>query len=156
MSVILAVVRPFGFMPVTGWDQAQKDKYPLGATVHLTIKKGRSPKMQRFYWGLIDHVANAIGYDKDALSDELMIRTGRIDVLEFINGKIETRPKHISKMGHVEFKAYVDAAVALICDEYISEMSPGQLLSDVEAMLHITYSDAFAEKTKKGNANGVQ
>lgn len=155
MSLLLAVVRPFGFMPVTGWDQAQKDKYPLGATVHLVIKKGRSPKMQRFYWGLIDHVAEAIGYDKDALSDELLIRTGRIDVLEFINGKIETRPKRISKMGHVEFKAYVDAAISLICDEYIPEMSPGRLLSDIEAMLHITYSDAFAENKNKENADAV-
>lgn len=153
---MLAVVRPFGLVPTTGWDDEQKAKYPLGATVYLIIKKGRSPRMQRFYWGLIDHVANAIGYDKDSLSDELMIRTGRIDVLEFKNGTIHTRPKRISKMGHVEFRAYVDAAISLICDEYVSEMSPGQLLRDVEAMLNITYSDAFADKNKKENADALQ
>jgi hypothetical protein len=61
------------------------------------------------------------------------------------NGKVNTRPKRTSKMGHMEFKAYVDAALALICDEYISEMSPGRPLSDVEAMLNIKYSDAFPE-----------
>lgn len=152
---LLAVVRELGLVPLSGWDHAQKDKYPLGSTVYLQVKKGRSPRMHRFYWGLIDHVAAAIGYDKDALSDELMIRTGRIDVLEFINGKIQTRPKRISNMGHVEFKAYVDAAISLICDEYIAEMSPGRLLSDVETMLHITYGDAFAGVKTKEETDGV-
>lgn len=154
-NLLLAEVRPYGFAPVTGWDDDQRAQYPIGSTVHLSILKGRSPRMHRFYWGLVDHVAKAIGYDKDALSDELMIRTGRIDSLHFLNGEISSRPKHISKMGHVTFKAYVDAAVELICAEYIAEMSPSDLLREVETMLHITYADAFAPPSKKEKTNVV-
>lgn len=151
-----AQVRPYGFAPVTGWDDEQRAKYPIGAVVYLSIRKGRSPKMQRFYWAIVDHVASAIGYDKEELSDELLTRTKRIDSHEFINGTISIRPKRISKMGHVEFKDYVDAAIELICAEYLSEMTAGELLREIERMLNITYMEAFALPNKKEEDDGVQ
>lgn len=150
-----AEVRPYGFAPATGWDDDQRAKYPIGSTVYLTIKKGRSPRMERFYWGLIDHIAQAIGYEKNDLSHELLVRTKRIESRDFLDGTINIRPKRISDMGHVEFKDYVDAAVQLICAEYIADMTPGDLLREVERMLNITYVDAFAPPNKRKKDDGV-
>lgn len=150
-----AQVRPYGFAPVTGWDDTQRAKYPIGAFVYISIRKGRSPPMERFYWALIDHIAESIGYDKEELSDELLKRTKRIDSHLFINGVLDVRAKRISKMGHVEFKEYVDAAIELICAEYVAEMTPGELLNEIERMLNISYAEAFASPQKKEKENGA-
>lgn len=151
MSVLLMQVRPFGLAPVSGWDQAQQAKYPLGSVVHIAITKSRSKKMMRFYWALVDMVADAIGYDKEVLSDELLTRTRRIDDYIFINGEIHIQPKRISRMKHEDFRSYVDDAVALICAEYVAEMTRSTLLLKVEKMLGITYEDAFRAPPRRKN-----
>lgn len=150
MTAIMVRVRPYGLVPVSGWD-AQQAKYPVDSTLHITIAKGRSAKMQRFYWALVNMVADAIGYDKEVLSDELLTRTRRIDSYQFINGDIHIQPKRISKMRHDDFKSYVDDAIALICADYIAEMTRSRLLLEVENMLGITYEDAFAPPRRKKN-----
>lgn len=152
MTIILMQVRPFGLAPVSGWDAAIQAKYPLDSVVHVTLVKSRSKKMHRFYWALVDMAGEAIGYDKEVLSDELLTRTGRVDTLEFINGEIHAQPKRISKMKHEAFKSYVDDAVALICRDYLAEMTRSKLLLEVEKMLGITYEAAFsAPPTRKNN-----
>lgn len=156
MSILLAEVRPYGFAPVTGWDDEQRAKYPIGAVVHLKIVLGRTPKMHRFYWALIEHIAGGIGYNKYNLSDELLTSTGFIESWTAKDGTIHVRPKRISEMGHVEFKDYFDAAIELICAKYIAEMSVSSLLSEVERMLNISYTDAFTAPKKKGKSNAVQ
>lgn len=157
MSAILrAEIRPYGFSPTTGWDDEQRAKYPIGTIVHLSILKGRSPKMHRFYWALIDHVAGAIGRERYEFSNALLVDTRRINAFESREGVLYIVPKSISKMEHVEFKEYVDAAIELICKAYIAAMTAGQLLSEVEKMLNISYAEAFAPPNKKEKNNGVQ
>jgi hypothetical protein len=145
---ILMQVRPFGLSPVSGWDQDQQRQYPIGSLVHVNFLKGRSPKMHRFYFALIDFIGQAIGYAKEVLSDELLMRTGRIDSLSFINGETHAQPKRISKMRHADFKSYVDDAVELICAEYVPAMTRSKLLLEIERLLGITYDEAFKAPTK--------
>lgn len=148
-------VRPFGLSPVSGWDQDQQRSYPMDSLVHVSILKGRSPKMHRFYWALVDLVAAATEYAKEVLSDELLVRTGRLDTLVFLNGEVHAQPKRISKMKFADFKSYVDDAIALVCAEYLPALTRSKLLLEVERMLGITFDEAFAPPpTRKKKADG--
>lgn len=103
-------------------------------------------KMNAFYWAFVTLVAKGIGWDKDSLSDELLIRTGRIDTLKlYANGDIKTQPKRISKMDHAEFTAYVDDAIDLCLKDYIA-MAKRDFLRAAAKMARVTYDEAKSQK----------
>lgn len=145
-TLIPLEVRPFGFVPVSEWGSEQRAKYPVGCRVWATISGSRSMKMNAFYWAFIGLVAKGIGWNKDALSDELLMRTGRVDTLTFFaDGAVKTQPKRISRMDHAEFTAYVDDAIELVLRDY-AKMARRDLLREVAKMARVTYDEAKAQK----------
>ena len=146
MTPIPLEVRPFGFVPASEWSEEQRAKYPVGCRVWATISSARSMKMNSFYWAFVALVAKGIGWDKDSLSDELLIRTGRIDTLKlYANGDVNTQPKRISKMDHATFTAYVDDAIELCLTDYIA-MGRKEFLRAAAKMANVTYDEAKAQK----------
>jgi hypothetical protein len=156
-TMLLLKCVPGGFVPVTGWDLEQKALFPIGSVVTARLTKGKSDRMHRFYWAMVDMVAKGIGTPKDVFSDTLLRRTGRVDSysVKENNGvsSVTVRTQSIAGMGHVEFQAYVDDAVDMIVADYIGDMPRGKLLSEVEKMARVTYADAFAPPAAKASRN---
>ncbi len=144
--LILMERRPFGLSPVTARDQEELRKIPLNERVQVSLTRSRSRDMMAFYWALVDKVAAGTGYTKDALSTELLVRTGTIHAMTFQNGAVHVEAKSIAKMDQEEFREYVDAAIELICREYISGIRRGELIKTVERMVGVTY-----EPPKRGS-----
>ena len=138
--ILLMERRPFGLSPVTEHDREELRQLPPYERVQVTLVRSRSRDMTAFYWALIDKVAQGTGWTKDALSTELLIRTGTIHCLTFKNGDIHVEAKSIAKMPQDEFREYVDAAIELVCREYISGMQRGELIREVERMVGVTYA----------------
>lgn len=134
--------RPFGFAPVTGYDWEQHGLFADGARVRASITRRKSRDMLAFYWALVSHVAKGAGYQKEPLSQELLIRTGYVDALSFKDGTVHAVPQSIAKMPHETFRSYVDAAIDLIIADYVTGMRRGDLLREVERMIGLSFADA--------------
>lgn len=136
-------VRPFGLVPKTKWDAEELSVFRHGVVVRASISTPRGGKLSRFYWAMCSHLAKASGYpDKEALSDELLIRTGRVEAIREYGGTITGVPRRISKMDHEAFKAYVRDAVELIIREYLPGTATKEF-GEVERMIGIKRSEAF-------------
>ena len=144
--LILMERRPFGLSPVTARDRDELQAIPLNERVQVSLTRSRSRDMMAFYWAMVDKVAQGAGYTKSALSTELLVRTGTIHAMTFKNGAVHVEAKSIAKMDQDEFREYVDAAIELICREYIGEMTRGELIREVERMVGVTY-----EAPKRGS-----
>jgi hypothetical protein len=146
MPVTVRLIRrPFGFVPATKADADNLVQFPMHAPLTATLSRGKSRKMFRFYWGLIGHVAEAIGDDKEVLSDELKKETRRIELYDLKNGMTRIKTKSLAAMDHTEFKSYLDDAIGIIIQRYLPHMNRLQLLREVERMLGLTYDEAFKQ-----------
>lgn len=139
---ILLAVTPRGFQPVGDHDHELHREFAVGSRVRATITKSKSKDMMSFYWALISHVAKGTGIQKEPLSHELLIRCGYVDALNVKGSTGYWIPKSIAKMDHVTFRNYVDAAIELICREYIAGVRRGDLIKKIERMVGITYEPA--------------
>lgn len=141
---ILLTVTPRGFEPVGDHDHDLHREYAVGSRVRATITKSKSKDMLAFYWALISHVSKGIGIQKDPLSQELLIRTGYVEAIQIKGGGVVV-PMSIAKMPHVTFRAYVDAAIELICRDYIANVRRGDLIGKIEKMVGIKYERESAQ-----------
>lgn len=110
--------------------------------------------MERFYWAMVQMVAQGIGYEKEALSNDLLVGARLVDSFHLKNGWTKIVPKRISKMGQEDFKMYVDQAIDQIITTYLPDMKRNDLLAEVESMVGISYEAAI--KPPKGMAHGLQ
>lgn len=142
---IVAEVRPFGAVPATdeGWDTLKT--FAVGSLIRLRIVRSKSEKALRFYWALVQKVGDSIGIGKYPLSDELLIRTGYAEELIFRNGEVHAKPKSIGAMKHDQFCEYMEAAIKLMCAEYVA-LTRGELLREIEQMLNLKYADVTKDK----------
>lgn len=149
MSVsMLMEVRPFGLAPVADWDLEQKNKFPVGCTVRVTISKSKSRPALHFYWAIVEMVGKATGIGKYPLSEELLYRTGFVNTAKHRNGAVVATPKSIGDMPHEEFMDFMDAALELICAEYVA-ISRGELVAQIEKMLKTSYEKAMRHHKKQ-------
>lgn len=146
--------RVFGFVPLTPLDMEELEMFPIGATVKVKITRGKSRPMLRFYWALVDEIADGMGTGKDELSHELLVTTRRIVSYTTRRGELYVQPKRISKMDWVEFKDYVSAAIDLIFRDYVAPESRHEVFRVVEARSGTTYQQAIRALEQEGQANG--
>jgi len=138
--------RPFGLIAATAADRDILAKIPIGKLVRARITRTQSQKMLRFYWRVVELVAKGIGMSKTGLSQELLIRTGYVESVIFhVSGAVHRIPLSIAEMESEERKEYVDAAVELICREYIN-LKRNALIHEAEQTLGFTYEQAKQEK----------
>lgn len=137
---IVAEVRPFGAVPATDDAWATFKTFAVGSLIRLRIVRSKSERALRFYWALVQKVGDGIGIGKRPLSNELLIRTGYAEKLIFRNGEVHAIPRSVADMKHDEFCDYMEAAIQLLCAEYVA-LTRGQLLREVEQMLNLKYVD---------------
>lgn len=116
-------------------------EYPKGATVKAALTLPKSPDMLRWYWALIGHVAKGTGRDKDSLSYELLLRTGRFESLVLSTGREHFIPRSIAAMQYPQFKSYVDDAVEMILTDFLAGIRRVDLLREIGRMTGTQYSD---------------
>lgn len=116
---------------------------PLNSVVKADISRGgRSLPMLRLYWGLCGCIAEAIGANRENVSDVIKLRSGHFVVVETKSGRIQL-PRSISfgKMSQAEFKAFFDKACLVVCEELLPTMKPGELRRQIETMVGIPQSE---------------
>jgi hypothetical protein len=151
--------RPFGFVPISPADIAEVSTFPVGAVVKAKITRSKSKPMFRFFWKLIQMVADGTGIGKVPLSKELLIRCGYVHSFVMRNGDTAVEPMSIGEMDYDTFKEFFDEALALVCQEYVA-IPRNKLLREAGQMAGMTYEQAFSEgvqKSKniqKGKRNG--
>lgn len=150
---IFLEVRPFGFVPVGEYDNEQHQLFAPGSRVRASITRSKSRDMNAFFWALVSKVARGTGYQKESLASELLIRTGCVHSVTFKDGTVHALPKSIAKMDHTSFKEFVDAAIELICAEYIGGMTKAELIREVERMVKINYHE---EKSDGGRRDRLR
>lgn len=136
---ISLIVKPYGLVPATEMDHDAAKSLRLDSIVRATITKPRSNPMLNLYWATIQKVSKGIGYDKQALSDDLLVSTKRVKMYVLSNGWTRVYPVGISSMDGYELRDYVDDAFHLIMRDYLPGITKEELLSDVERMLGISY-----------------
>lgn len=139
-----------GLIPASQGDDEELRRLPLGRQFKATISSERSPAMNRFYWAMVGFVSAGIGYDKEALSNDLLIAARQADSWTLSNGWVRITPKRISRMDHYEFRKYVSDAIDIILRDYLPDMSKGNLVGEVERMTGVSYEEAQRAPKRKG------
>lgn len=147
--------RPFGLVPTSPADQQELSIFPIGAVIKAKLVRGKSKPMFRFYWKLIQLVGDGTGIGKVPLSKELLIRTGYVNRLMMLNGDQIIEPMSISEMDFDTFRSYFEAAIHMVCAEYVS-IPRNKLLREAGMMAGLTYDEAFAQEEKKNNGGSIK
>ena len=125
--------------PCSLMDEEALNEFPEGKDLSVTVKRSRSLKQHRFFWGLLNKVTdNHEAYHKpEQLLLWLKIRLGYVDEVKFHNEEIWWVAKSISfnAMGQDEFRKFFDSSLDLICGEIIPNMDKSALIYEVEEML---------------------
>lgn len=146
--------RPYGFRPVTPADEQEASTIPIGGIIKARMTRSKSGPMFRFYWKLIEMVSEGIGIGKIPLSKELLIRTGYVHSFTMRHGQTQVEPMSLAEMDHDAFKEYFDAALQLLCVEYIA-IPRNKLLREAGQMAGLSYEEAFTQPIKGNKKNGA-
>jgi hypothetical protein len=110
----------------------------------LTRVNPRSVLQNKFYWSVLREVIQHQELYKNAteLHLALKVRLGYVDAIQFIGGQMVTMVKSTSfdSMDPEEFKHFMDAALALLCEEVIPGTHQSELLHRVESTEKISYN----------------
>lgn len=132
-------------VPVTAGDAELIDTLRNGKeyVAKLTNAAKRSVLQNRFYWGLLGKVIeNQDHYtSSEGLHFWLKIKLGYVQEIQFHDGKMITRVASTSfeRMDADDFKKYLDAAIAVVCEEIIPGMDRQSLVREIEKMLGLSY-----------------
>lgn len=149
---LLVRVDRLHLVPATAGDQELVSSMKQGKefVAKLTSASKRSLLQNRFYWGLLGKVVeNSDHYRRaEQLHFWLKIKLGYVEHVEFHDGRMVTRVASTSfeRMEDVEFKVYLDAAIAVICEEIIPGMDQGILVHEIEGMLGLSYGALWQER----------
>ncbi|WP_213287536.1 hypothetical protein [Bradyrhizobium sp. sGM-13] len=110
----------------------------------LTRVNPRSVIQNKFYWAVLREVVEHQDLYQNAteLHLALKVKLGYVESLHFIGGQMLTTVKSTSfdAMDPEEFKHFMDAALALLCEEVIPGTHRSDLLRKVESTQHISYN----------------
>lgn len=129
----------YGLTPCSESAREVLKSIPLNVVVKAEISRGgRSLPMLRLYWGLCGTIAEAIGANRENVSDVIKLRSGHFVVVETKSGRVQL-PRSISfaKMSQAEFKAFFDKACMVVCEELLPHVQPGELRQQIEHMVGI-------------------
>jgi hypothetical protein len=93
----------------------------------------------RYLWGLVHLVAdNTNRYlDKDEAMLDLKLRAGYVRVLTDENGKLELRPKSLTRISDEELRLLTAKIQDIICAKILPDMRHDELRREVEEMIEI-------------------
>lgn len=136
--------------PVSLLDEEALQEFAEGKDVSVTITRTRSNKHHRFFMGLLQIICyNHDTYKRpDQLLLWLKIRLGYVEEVRFHNEKVWWVAKSISfnAMGQDQFKKFFDAALDVIVNEVIPNLSKTHLIQEAEQMLGIKLEDIWKEQ----------
>jgi hypothetical protein len=118
--------------------EAELARIPFGQRVRVSIHKQRSVDQLRYWWALMNYVAEATRFDvPEKLATTTKIALGRADIIEQKDGTFAPHPQSISfnDMDEPEFRRLINQTADLFCREVIPHIRPSQLLDTIQSML---------------------
>lgn len=111
-------------------------RVPIGSSVKVEIKSGRSVPMMRKWWALMAKIQeNQSHYQTvEELEDALCVHLGHCERMLMKDGTEVRRPRSIAfdKLSQDEFNDLYDHALRMVCEHIIPGLSPGKLRSELE------------------------
>lgn len=112
----------------------------VGAYVYVAVTRPRNIQHHRLYWALCSHIAEAIGADRENVSDVIKLRTGHCTIVQTKTERVRL-PRSISfaKMDQAEFRVFFERCVKVICEEFLPGQKPSALIREIEQMVGIEH-----------------
>jgi hypothetical protein len=123
--------RRLALVPGTDLDRDRLARLPKGFPMEAQVRFARTSKLNRWYRGLVAHVAEAIGVHPDALHADLKTKAGLIEQV-MLSGQIRgavvlrLRSTAFPEMDDTEFDAYVSFAVETMFSDYLPHVRAGE------------------------------
>lgn len=149
---ILTRAENMRLVPTTAGDQEMIAGLPGHKTflAKLTSASVRSVQQNKFYWALLGKVVeNSEHYTSSTgLHFFLKVRLGYVEEIQFHDGRMVMRVASTSfeRMDDLDFKPYLDGAISVIVTEIIPGLPRNRLISEIEAMLGISYDSLWRER----------
>ena len=119
--------------PSDGLSDSDISDIPSGRRLKAVLTEPRRAKPHRLYWAMLKIVSENTDHpaltDRDRLHDLVKIKCGHVHLVKS-RGEIIQLPGSIAfdKMDDAAFRAFLDQALAFLCDEVI----PGLGVADLE------------------------
>jgi hypothetical protein len=121
--------------PSDGLSDSDLSDIPSGKRIKAVITEPRRQKPHRLYWAVLkivcENTEHPVLSDRDRLHDLVKIKCGCVHLVRSgKTGELFQLPGSIAfdKMDDAEFRAFLDKALAFLCDEVI----PGLGVDDLE------------------------
>lgn len=114
-------------------------KYPAGKPLKVRLSQARSLPMMRLYWSMLQLVSENLDQPVSAetLHEWLKLKLGVSNQIKLRSGEIVSVPGSIAfdKMEQPEFRAYFEAAKALLVEHIIPGLNSSALEREARLML---------------------
>lgn len=109
----------------------------MGEQVIVKFYSPRHIEALRYLWGLVHLVAdNSQRYlDKDEAMHDLKLRAGYVRVLANENGKLELRPKTLTRISDEDLRILTAKIQGIICNEILPGVKREHLRREIEEMI---------------------
>jgi hypothetical protein len=131
---VLLAVTPTGYAPADDEARAQHAKQTVGDHVMAKVERPRSLPQLRLYWSVLHHVAASSHWESaERLHVALKVRMGLYDLCKLPNGKVVPVVNSVSfdAKNQDEFQAFMDKALAVLCEESLGGMAVADLIAEV-------------------------
>jgi hypothetical protein len=126
-----------GFFPVAEMFEIDIAPVKMDAQVICKFFSPRQIEALRYLWGLVHKVAdNTDRYlDKDEAMEDLKLRAGYVRVLTDEDGKLELRPKSLTRISDEELRLLTAKITEIICNKIMPGMKRNRLRREIEEMI---------------------
>ena len=121
--------RRLALVPATSIDEDRIRSIRHFEPMQVQTMFARTSKLNRWYRGLVGHVAEAIDANPDALHCELKFKAGLIEQIIMVQSPsvrggvaVRLRSTAFPIMDDTAFSHYVDVAVELLCRDYMGHI----------------------------------
>ncbi len=114
-------------------------KFKNGQSVRADIKRMRSPRQLRMWWGMIGliHEHQDTYATREDLSDAFKIWLGHCTEMRLKDGRAAVRAKSIAfgNMKQDSFNELMDAAIKLVCERIMPNTDDGDFRRQLESII---------------------
>ena len=109
----------------------------MGEQVIVRFHSPRRIEALSYLWGLVHLVAdNTDRYlDKDEAMHDLKLRAGYVRVLTDEDGKLELRPKSLTRINDEDLRVLTAKIQTIVCDEILPGVKRQRLRKEIEEMI---------------------
>lgn len=114
-------------VPATSADEDRIRSIRFKDPMQAKILFLRTGNLQRWYWGLLGKIADAIDANAELLHSEIKFRAGLVEqvlMLPSLRGGVAVRLSSTAypAMDQTSFARYVDVATEILCRDYVSHI----------------------------------